>query len=322
VRAVTGKGLCFARKMREPTHLGLRSTEQNRTDAFSQLSQHRRIAVYFNLGRAMWLVLERGIKQLVQYCTCPIPSVAGAHRLVGAKMPSCSSRIAVPARTQLVVPANIARHRSQTVCQSSSRPHVGPSVPNEATASAPRRVVLLSGAALIAQLLGPQRSSAMEWVGLDVARKVLRPVGEPEQAAIVALLDARSTLKELAALAATPLDSEQRFRSRYLLPGYAKYLREVATSAPVIEEALSGDVEATLSEKYGGKGLDSGLTDPVYEAIGRVLTISGRTIKKEAQVDPALAQQANDAISTFLSYVPADKVDAAQEFRIQRAKRA
>lgn len=179
---------------------------------------------------------------------------------------------------------------------------------------------MLAGAAIAGVLLSAQKASAFEWFGMDVARKVLRPDGE-EQEAIVALMDARSTLKELAELAATPLDSEERFKSRYLLPAYAKRLREVAASAPVLSQSIAGDKESTLSEKYGGTGQGSTLTDPVFESLGKILTISGRTIKEEAQVNPAIAKEGAEVLTTFLSYLPEDKLAAAQEFRIQRAQR-
>jgi hypothetical protein len=44
------------------------------------------------------------------------------------------------------------------------------------------------------------------------------------------------------------------------------------------------DAEATLSAEYGGTGGSNAAVDAVYVALGRVLTISGRTIKDEAQV--------------------------------------
>lgn len=46
------------------------------------------------------------------------------------------------------------------------------------------------------------------------------------------------------------------------------------------------DAEATLSAEYGGTGGSNAAVDAVYVALGRVLTISGRTIKDEAQVSP------------------------------------
>lgn len=44
------------------------------------------------------------------------------------------------------------------------------------------------------------------------------------------------------------------------------------------------DTEATLSAEYGGTGSNTSPVDAVYIALGRVLTISGRTIRDEAQV--------------------------------------
>jgi hypothetical protein len=47
---------------------------------------------------------------------------------------------------------------------------------------------------------------------------------------------------------------------------------------------IGTDAEATLSAEYGGTGGSNAAVDAVYVALGRVLTISGRTIKDEAQV--------------------------------------
>jgi hypothetical protein len=48
--------------------------------------------------------------------------------------------------------------------------------------------------------------------------------------------------------------------------------------------ATGTDAEATVSAEYGGTGGNNAAVDAVYVALGRVLTISGRTIKDEAQV--------------------------------------
>ncbi len=45
------------------------------------------------------------------------------------------------------------------------------------------------------------------------------------------------------------------------------------------------------------------ITDAVYMGLGRVLTISGRTIRPEAQASPQPAAQAEEAISVFLQKV-------------------
>ncbi len=45
------------------------------------------------------------------------------------------------------------------------------------------------------------------------------------------------------------------------------------------------------------------VADEVYISLGRVLTISGRTIKDEAQVDPSIAQAAGTAVQNVLDRV-------------------
>lgn len=56
-------------------------------------------------------------------------------------------------------------------------------------------------------------------------------------------------------IAATPMDSEERFRARVLWPSLAKRLRAVAEAAPVVAALVTGsaDRESTLSSQYGGK---------------------------------------------------------------------
>ncbi len=106
-------------------------------------------------------------------------------------------------------------------------------------------------------------------------------------------------------------------------PAYAKTLREAGPAAPVVAGLISGgDSEATLSEKYGGLGDQPGLTDRVYIGLGNVLTISGRTIKPEAQITPAAAEEATQAIEEFLSKVPKQVLQQATDFRIARAAAA
>ena len=134
-------------------------------------------------------------------------------------------------------------------------------------------------------------------------------------------------------IAATPQDSDLRFVSRKDWPAFAKRLREVShrlsnvstrthgaapghdavrllpqvgPAAPVVASVAFGnlDKEATLSEEYGGKaGNQPGVVDRVYIALGKVLTISGRTIRPEAQASPTPADDARLAIEEFLSKV-------------------
>ena len=75
-------------------------------------------------------------------------------------------------------------------------------------------------------------------------------------------------------LAATPSDSEERFRSRNRLPTFAKYLREVGPATPVVAGLVTGDKEGTLTQAYGGTG-DAGksIAVPIYESVGRVRAV-------------------------------------------------
>ncbi|KAG1664010.1 hypothetical protein FOA52_010526 [Chlamydomonas sp. UWO 241] len=135
-------------------------------------------------------------------------------------------------------------------------------------------------------------------------------------------MDARSVLKEISEIAATPLDSGLRFQSRKLWPAFAKTLREVGPAAPVVAALVNGggDSEATLSELYGGTaGNSTGPADRVYAGLGAVLTTSGRTIGGLAQNSPAPADTARAAIDDFLSKVPKQIYDEATAFRVARA---
>ncbi|KAG2429388.1 hypothetical protein HXX76_011153 [Chlamydomonas incerta] len=231
---------------------------------------------------------------------------------------------------------------NKLISRSSARKAFGPSrrpavavkaqVHREAAASpdVPRRTLLLSSlaaagaaaASLALPLALPAPAAAADAV-TDFLRGYTRPeVGLQE--AVVILMDARSTLKEIQALAATPEDSEERFRARALWPSFAKRLRAVAEAAPVAVAAVTGaaDKEETLGEMYGGKAGGAGAADAVYAALGAVLTISGRTIRPEAQAGPEAAAGAEAAISGFLGKLPASLLDEAQRFRVERAKAA
>ncbi|GLC71186.1 hypothetical protein PLESTF_001083600 [Pleodorina starrii] len=143
--------------------------------------------------------------------------------------------------------------------------------------------------------------------------------------AVVILLDAKSTLREIQGIAATPSDSQERFRARAFWPAYAMRLRAVAEAAPVVAGLVTGasDKEETLSGYYGGKAAEgAGVADAVYQGLGRVLTISGRTIRAEAQASPDAAAGAELAIDGFLEKVPASLLADAQQFRVDRAKAA
>ncbi|GFH19987.1 uncharacterized protein HaLaN_17031 [Haematococcus lacustris] len=104
-------------------------------------------------------------------------------------------------------------------------------------------------------------------VASDLARRVLRPADLDEVQAVVALLDARSTLRDIAALAATGPESKERFDGRKLWPAYARWLREAGPAAPTVARLVTGstDGEDTLSEMYGGKAELPGVPQQVYE---------------------------------------------------------
>ncbi|KXZ51009.1 hypothetical protein GPECTOR_14g250 [Gonium pectorale] len=224
---------------------------------------------------------------------------------------------ASPARSAQKL-TRVSNGRARSVVVASVQPphqHVG------------RRSLILSTAgaataALLGSLLGPSPASA------DVVKDLLRGYTRPDvgtQDAVVILMDARSTLKEIQGIAATPSDSEERFRARAFWPAYAKRLRAVAEAAPVVAGVVvgAGDKEETLSEYYGGKAAEgAGVADAVYQALGRVLTISGRTIRAEAQASPQAAADAEAAISSFLQKVPTPLLESAQEFRVARAAAA
>ncbi|KAG2492626.1 hypothetical protein HYH03_009042 [Edaphochlamys debaryana] len=185
-------------------------------------------------------------------------------------------------------------------------------LPGDAQAWTTRRsalLSLLSAPAAAALLLSPGRALAADPAVQD---------------AIVILMDARSTLRTIQSIAATPLDSEERFRARAFWPAYAKRLRAVAGAAPVAGAAALGvsDKAEAMGVPFGGKAEGAGLVDPVFVSLGRVLTISGRTITAEAQAEPGPAKAAEEAVEGVLSKVPQPLLDAAQAFRVERAKAA
>eukprot|EP00878_Enallax_costatus_P005028 GHUV01005288.1.p1 GENE.GHUV01005288.1~~GHUV01005288.1.p1 ORF type:complete len:236 (+),score=37.94 GHUV01005288.1:223-930(+) len=217
----------------------------------------------------------------------------------------------------------------------SSRPHCPPRVPSLRTrcvhqqhrCSEPVSAVAISRRSLLsmsqsaALLLAAFSSVPVAHANPleDVARQLTRPEITPLEAA-VALLDARSTLRDMQSLVGSSPDSRDRFNGRKLWPAYAKWLRPVGPSAPVAAAVIAGsDVESTLSAQYGGTGDGNAEVDAVYVALGKVLTISGRTIRDEAQVDVQLAKDAEVAIDAVINKLPTDLVNQAQQFRIARA---
>jgi hypothetical protein len=80
------------------------------------------------------------------------------------------------------------------------------------------------------------------------------------------------------ALADTPIDSEERFKSRALLPAMAKRLREVGPAVNVLI-SNNGLIDTSLiSSRYGGEGSEKAPADIVLQRIGSTITISGRYV--------------------------------------------
>lgn len=79
-------------------------------------------------------------------------------------------------------------------------------------------------------------------------------------------------------LADSPAESELRFKSRAVLPGYAKYLREVGPAVKVILDSQGLDYDAQLSSRYGGAGDDISPAEALLERIGATITLSGRYV--------------------------------------------
>lgn len=64
------------------------------------------------------------------------------------------------------------------------------------------------------------------------------------------------------------------------------------------------------------------MTDAVYQGLGRVLTISGRTIRLEAQIAPENAATAEAAVEKLLLQVEPALSQKAVAFRLARAAAA
>jgi hypothetical protein len=282
-------------------------------------------------------------------------------------MSALSSRPAPAARGGCSATGNSARRPSIAARSSSSSSSTSAraaattntTIPDQQPLIAPpsRRAALLllsaASAPLVLLPLAPRAAHANPLE--DATRAYLRPSeGLTDEQAVAALMDARSTLRELAQLAATPSDSRERFEGRKLWPAFARWLRPAGPAAPrVVALALGGkDAEATLSARYGGAAAGSGaaaaaeaeaeaaaspspspspspssssqprpLGDELYRSLGAVLTISGRTIREEAQVSPDRALRAAAAIDGVLERVPAPVKEGAMRLRVEERER-
>uniref|UniRef100_A0A061QNS6 Uncharacterized protein n=1 Tax=Tetraselmis sp. GSL018 TaxID=582737 RepID=A0A061QNS6_9CHLO len=157
----------------------------------------------------------------------------------------------------------------------------------------------------------------------DLVKGFLRPSTVSPDDAIVQLLDARGTALELQMLANTPKDSRERFEARSSLPGMAAALRKVQDAAPTALQLIIEDVESSIGSRYGGDATagEQSALDAVYSSVGRVLTISGRTIRAEAlEEGSTLSGAAAARLDEFLSLLPASALGKAQAFREARSE--
>mmetsp|Transcript_8152 Transcript_8152/g.23404 ORF Transcript_8152/g.23404 Transcript_8152/m.23404 type:complete len:253 (+) Transcript_8152:68-826(+) len=183
----------------------------------------------------------------------------------------------------------------------------------------PARRVLLGS--LMATVLQGSATPKAEAAGRDLVKGFLRPKAVSPEDALVQLLDARGTALELQILANTPMDSQERFEARSILPGMATALRKVQDAAPSALSLIQADVEASLGGRYGGDAAagEKGVLDDVYVSVGRVLTLSGRTIRAEAiEQGSKLTSQAASSLDSLVALLPKEAVDKAQERRRAR----
>lgn len=101
---------------------------------------------------------------------------------------------------------------------------------------------------------------------------ILPPMASPSHV----VSSVSGTARSVQTLADTPADSELRFKSRAVLPGYAKYLREVGPAVNAILTDQGLDYDAQLSSRYGGAGEDTSPAEVLLERIGATITLSGR----------------------------------------------
>lgn len=98
---------------------------------------------------------------------------------------------------------------------------------------------------------------------------------------------------------------------------------QVQDAAPSVLSLIDANVEAELGGRYGGDAESgrNGILDSVYLAVGRVLTISGRTIKANAlQQGSTACSSAAAAIDELLVLLPREPMEEAQAFRASRRR--
>eukprot|EP01023_Acetabularia_acetabulum_P065244 TRINITY_DN8616_c0_g1_i4.p1 TRINITY_DN8616_c0_g1~~TRINITY_DN8616_c0_g1_i4.p1 ORF type:complete len:255 (-),score=39.02 TRINITY_DN8616_c0_g1_i4:277-942(-) len=164
---------------------------------------------------------------------------------------------------------------------------------------------ILQTSTLLGLILGEQFSAEAS-VLQDLGRKYIREAEILPEDAVQQLIKAQNTLKNLKMIAEIPQQSDLRRKYEAYYPGMAKQLRQLESVAPVVVNASNKQGEDNLSVKYGGNVSDGkGVVDSLFEALGEVLTISGRTIKDEARTNPAVVQNALDELEIIIKMVPA-----------------
>lgn len=82
-----------------------------------------------------------------------------------------------------------------------------------------RRAVLAAAILLPPLTIARPPAALADTILQDTTRRFLRPDVQPPEA-VLKLLNAQAALREMRTLAATPLDSEERFHSRNRLPTF------------------------------------------------------------------------------------------------------
>ena len=112
------------------------------------------------------------------------------------------------------------------------------------------------------------------------------------------------SLEMIAKVAKSPANDPMRAKAEAMWPGWAKFIRQAGDSAVL----LGTQVDALdFKQKYGGSLPDDSPDSPVdavLESVGRVVTISARTIRPEARLDPEYARAAQKAVRSVLDQIP------------------
>ncbi|CAG9460441.1 unnamed protein product [Pedinophyceae sp. YPF-701] len=132
------------------------------------------------------------------------------------------------------------------------------------------------------------------------------------QDALSTLADTRLALTQVVKVASTDKTDDTRRVAEKYYPRWAKAVRGVGDASIFLAETYS---LSKLSDRYGGDqeggGLKEGTSftqrselDEMLYAMGKVITLSGRTIREEARWDPSIAQAAIERLDKFVDSIP------------------